>query len=525
MKCGLLLSCALLVFSGIFCQENELDQEGGYEVATSDSDAPFGKGREEDNLEPLTSDGKFLLRTTRIDYQNYFGILKSDKKEVYPMVFTRYKKYSNGNFLFSSLTYNVILSPEMKLLNEWYGECQEICGGKFDLISTSDEQALALLNEEGVDVLPKIELKSTSSGSLRIYTYYGDQGNTSDYFLIRKGNEYDYGNLALVSANSLKALVPNEFKEIKVFGDGILCFKAVSDNDRSADYYDLNGKFIKKFKSVMVVMNNKLLVKNDKDKIGVLNSELKEIIPFEFDSYPSRFNYDGYLVLNKGVDQFVFDNTGTQVFKEGYQSITIIDNSNFLLKKNRKFGLLTILGKEMVPFEYDTMFVRNRALIGKKAGKWTLFDNLGESQVMTNIDEVDFSFYDFSLLKKDGKWAIWKSNRSVLDFKYEQLTRKGSNLIFKSNNKYGILNTRGEIVAAAVYDNIQSGPSSFLVVQVGQKKGVILYNQYEGPLKTIVPVNYDVITISYNRDGDGYEVTYLNWSEGVAHKKNVTSDY
>ena len=214
------------------------------------------------------------------------------------------------------------------------------------------------------------------------------------------------------------------------------------------------------------------------------------------------------------------------------------------VKKNGKYGVINLDGKEILPCEYDEI----TALEGIKStvkivkdGKYGIADNTGKVLLGTQYAEVTNLGQDnkagFIVKGEDGKYGIVDySNTQVLEAKYDEIYKIHGNdfyvvkqdgkqvlikkdgtvtlsegfdeitailknvengVIYKSSNQYGIMKTTGEVTIEASYEELKETKSGIFIAKKDGKYGVI-------DLENNPKVEFKYQTMSYNEKADLY---------------------
>lgn len=298
---------------------------------------------------------------------------------------------------------------------------------------------------------------------------------------------FDTYQNAIVKRNDKYGMIkPNGEAKIPIEYDFIEYFDS---NHNSSEYYNAKkGKIytifnrnLKKIgESFEPVYNDfssdtpTLIFKNLKNKYGMINSEGQILIPFDFDEMfeiegtefyrVSKDNKFGVIdekgklripILYKGIyslydkfddedllkkSLFVADNKviniDNQIVIDGYSSITPIFNNHnyFIVSKNKKFGIIDVNKKIILPLEYDE--ISNWTEYGPRHSKFIVKN--GETGL---IDHETFKITIPPIYDK---------------FRYL------NGLIFaKKQNKEGIINEEGKILCDFIYDEIYPNLDDF----------------------------------------------------------------
>lgn len=227
------------------------------------------------------------------------------------------------------------------------------------------------------------------------------------------------------------------------------------------------------------------------NKWGVINQDGEEVIQ------PS---YQEMIVIpDKTKDVFICtynvnEETGTYQTKAinskneevltGYDQIEALDNmdkdnnvwyeKNVLkVEKNGKFGLIDLLGKELLPVEYDEITVLDgieNSIIIKKGDNIGLVNDTGSIIVECNYKEIKNlgSTYKDGYITVDdnGKYGVISATkRQILDNKYEEIKQIALKeyYVVKEDGKTKLINSKGESIIEDGFDDIKSATTNGVI--------------------------------------------------------------
>ena len=250
----------------------------------------------------------------------------------------------------------------------------------------------------------------------------------------------------------------------------------------------------------------------------------------------------------------VLNSKNEEIFKE-YEKVEAIQNldensnlwyENNVLKveKDGKYGLINLLGKELLPCEYEQIAtiegVKN-ALKIEKDEKYGVVDGEGkivlktEYADVTNLgedikdgfiiksDEEKYGIVNYSgelvldaiyegiekvygndlyVIDKSNKQVLVKSDGTeVLTSGYDEITDVLKNaengIIIKKNNKYGVIKTTGDKVIDTKYEELKETKSGIFIAKENDKYGII---DIEGNSK----IEFKYKSLIYNESADIY---------------------
>lgn len=291
------------------------------------------------------------------------------------------------------------------------------------------------------------------------------------------------------------------------------------------------------------------------NKWGVINQDGEEVI------IPT---YQEMIVIpNKTKDVFICTynvneetgeyqtkaiNSKNEEILTGYEQIEALENIDendnlwyeekiLKIKKNGKYGLIDLNGKELLPAEYDEITVLEgikNSIVIKKDGKIGLANdngsiivevqykeikNLGETykdgyitineegkygvvsatkkQILENkYDEISQIYLkEYYIVKEEGKTKLIDSKgNTIIENGFNEIKSATSNgVIFIKDNLYGEMSTSGDIIIEAKYQDLKEVKDGIYIAKQNEKYGIIDQIQNEK-----IPFNYTGIT--YNED-------------------------
>ncbi|KOY87738.1 hypothetical protein AD998_17815 [bacterium 336/3] len=290
-------------------------------------------------------------------------------------------------------------------------------------------------------------------------------------------------------------LLPHEYDECPQTVEA-----KVSENTFLGTYITKkNGKYglIDVIKSDRTVLSNILPYEYDKIDYNIRHQEglaekngkkyyfnAKGInVPFEYNSYKKTYfkgEYDTHLIVIKNNNQGILRLSDNKlVIPCEYEQVEIAyyKSDYAYVKKNGKYGIISLENKILVPCEFD--YVKNEYsekgafFIVEKNKKQGLM-SANKYLIPLNYDELGRFYNDPAIpvgVKKGNKWGfVDKQFKQILPFEYEEdaegivsgfemntiLSPKKdfSTAILRKNGKYGIVDSKGKILIPFEYDSI-----------------------------------------------------------------------
>ena len=311
----------------------------------------------------------------------------------------------------------------------------------------------------------------------------------------------------------------------------------------------------------------------EQNKWGVINQEGEErlqpsyqemiVIPDKTkDVFICTYNVNE----ETGAYQTKVINSKNEDILTGYEQIEVLENmdendnvwyeENILrVKKNGKYGLIDLNGKELLPIEYDEITVLDgieNSIIIKKDGKVGLVNDTGSIIIDCNYKEIkklgDTYKDGYITIDEQGKYGVVSAtkkqilenkydeilqislkeyylvkengNQKLIDSKGQTIVEKGfdeiksittNGIIFTKNNLYGEMNTAGEITLETEYQNLKEAKDGIYIAKQNEKYGII---DNVGNIQ--IPYEYEGIT--YN------EKANLFLAEDAEYKTSIIDD-
>ncbi len=193
--------------------------------------------------------------------------------------------------------------------------------------------------------------------------------------------------------------------------------------------------------------------------MGIMDRKGELVVPAECSNITTQNNYAILYYADKKIAVFNLK-TNTIIIKGEFIEVGVLSEEIISAKnKKKKWGFYDKTGKEIIPFEYDS---------------WTYFKN---------IDLLIVS-------QKNNKWLLNTKGEQIIPACYEEIDQLTNNIfVVTKNGKKGIVYACGKQIAPCKYDIIKSYiHEEYLKVEVGDKKGLL---DLEG--NVIIPTVYSEI--------------------------------
>lgn len=264
----------------------------------------------------------------------------------------------------------------------------------------------------------------------------------------------------------------------------------ITEKDGKKGVVDNSGNVIienkyKDISSLTEKYEDGYIVKDDNNKYGVINYNKKQVLECKYDKIENIYG-NGMYVVKSGNEVQVINTEGKVILNKGFDQIISLD-TNILIKKSNKYGVVSNEGEELLKAEYDDLkYLYSGNYIAKKDNKYGVINTLGEVI-------LDFKYEKIQYMNEEGfiEAEIDYSNTELMDtnfnvkctgivseintnYKYVKVRQQEgykyynfkleekqiqeiypANTLFlsKQNGKYGFVNKNGIVVVDYIYDD------------------------------------------------------------------------
>lgn len=270
----------------------------------------------------------------------------------------------------------------------------------------------------------------------------------------------DYTNAA-ISLNKFKKLIGNKHTE---------AIQSVLDLEK-----EINSGVETEEKNYKVIVSKKRM--EEADNIVAItrkhNEEKKAVLLKEKKAREANIPHDAVLMVAKTKDGAYgyIDENGTLVIEPKYDMAYPFKNNKALVSLLGKWIYIDRTGNLIEKLKYSDVFQVSDKLLGfKENGFYGFMDASGQV-----IHKAQFS------------------NVTTTEFQHDKGFVKKEFVVITSQNKHGIMDFEGKIIATPQYDQINSFSDGMAVVKANGLHGCI--NRYG---KLVVPVNYKYMAEEYS---------------------------
>ena len=398
-----------------------------------------------------------------------------------------YKIISNGKSGVIDKSGNIIIEPEyntIKIPNP--KEPIFIC--IYDYNAASGEYKTKVLNEKNEEILTNfenintIDIKEIVSSipyekTVLQYQKDGKYGiiDFSGKSIIKP--QYDEIRNMPYREGELIAKKDDKYGVININGGKLLDFKY--DYITGDSYYSTEKEYT--LDGYIVGVNNG----DGKMQYGYLNSNRNQLLETSFDRVYRMNNVKDdenvYLVTEKDGNIQLYRNDKI-LLDNNYQAINYNEDSKLLIiKKDNKYGVTDLNGKQILNIEYDQIQIPGNYIIAIKNGNSETFDLSGTKQEnlqFTNIMMTNNENYNISIDTNDKYGVISKDGTTIIENKYNYIQYLFANyfIVGGDSGKSGIINDKGEELLPINYEVIQKIDNSD-IIQAMTGNTLELYNK------------------------------------------------
>lgn len=273
------------------------------------------------------------------------------------------------------------------------------------------------------------------------------------------------------------------------------------------------------------VINSKgdIIIEPSYPEMIMIPNKSKPVFVCTYDVNYADGSYKTKVVNEKNEELFTGYESKTTIINYDSNKKIWYDENAIIAKKDGKFGLLNLDGKEILPCEYESIIalkgIKNSILV-KKDGKFGIVNSDGTVIVPAEYISVSALTNDYKngfLIKNlENKFGIIKSDGQIaLECKYDDIKNieDNNNYIVKENGKWKVITADGTVFLEGKVDNAVAMNYGNVIIKNNGKFGIIDFEE-----KNIVPAEYESLTYMYE---DRYAAK-KDGKFGVINSKNET---
>lgn len=261
------------------------------------------------------------------------------------------------------------------------------------------------------------------------------------------------------------------------------------------------------FQHIGVVMGKNFAVKKE-GKWGIMDTLLAEMYPFRLDSITTTHHY--FTVFKGGKWGIIAPDGKTWINYCRYTRIKEDKANTFVVYLGDKCGMIDSSGNTLVPCIYDEVSqINNNFFKIGIAGKYGIVNLAGEIVTPVKFQSIEDYDNEYALLQTNDKSGLfhYASKTLQLPSMFDELNIWTNDLfIIKKDNKYGLINVKGDFIHPMVFDAVTEYPDNKLLAIRKEKMG------------WIDSLGHMFIVCKYDSVGDwyaGYSPAKLNGKWGM----------
>ncbi len=291
-----------------------------------------------------------------------------------------------------------------------------------------------------------------SSGNIVIDPSYQEMiivpNSKSDVFLCTYDVDYDNGEYKTKALNSKNEEIFTDYDQIE----------AISSTDENNNLsYD----------------GNVLRVQKD-GKYGLIDLSGKSLLPCEYDNITSVEGVEGAIKITKDGKVGVADDKGQILIPTEYNNAEGLGTQNsqgFIVQNEEgKYGIVNISNNQILETKYDSVSKIHE-------GDYYVATDSGKQKVIS----------------KDGTETLNGDYDEIIDI----LRNPENGVIYKKQNKYGVMKLDGTVTVNPNYDDLKEAKTGTLIASSNGKYGII---DLSGETK----LDFKYQSLSYNEKADIY---------------------
>ena len=412
---------------------------------------------------------------------------------------------SKGEYVISPTYDDMILIPDeakplficqknVELENETYTSIALNDKSERVFASYDNIEAIQNIDTKGALFFYEDTLKVSRNGKYGLINFSGKEILPCEYDSIETIKYLK--NSLVTSKDGKKGLVDN--------GGDVIISNDYSDIEALTDRYE-----------------NGYIVKDDKNKYGLINYNKKQILECKYDEIKHVAGGNMY-VVKEGDSLNLINEEGEIVLKNRFEDVLSIDNGNLIIKQGEKYGIMSSEGETKVEIVYDGLeYLFDGYYKAYKDEKYGIIDLSDKIMLEFNYNEITYMSEEgfIKAENENGETLLLNTQfqtkckgevieinekhnyiklREEFEYKYYnfQLEEKSAKDIFPANTlytskqdgKYGFVNKNGIIIVECEYeDATEQNEYGYAAIKKNGKWGAI---DYKGNI--VIEPKYDL---------------------------------
>ncbi len=239
-----------------------------------------------------------------------------------------------------------------------------------------------------------------------------------------------------------------------------------------------------------------------------------------------------YIIAAENGKYGLFKNTN-KIIDNQYQSLIYNESNNTITAlKGKKYGVLSIEGEIIVPFEYNQIDISGEYIYATKTDKDTeIFNSNGEKSnidknlAIINVENTDYKIY-IQTIEGKTRYSIYKNNETVTKNQYTYIKYLYDNYFIacNENGRLGIIDDKEKTKIEFYYHSIQQIENTKMIEAIRDKENKVqIYSKDMNMIceleNAIIENNKEYIKV-YNKN----EIKYISKEEKEVDNKEVFSN-
>lgn len=278
------------------------------------------------------------------------------------------------------------------------------------------------------------------------------------------------GENVIEPTNGEMIVIPNPKKEVFIcvyevnYSDGTYKSKAVNSKNEQL-YTSYNSvEALSNYDQNNNIWYEDNVLKVEKDgKYGLINLDGNEILACQYDKIETIKGAKNSILVQKDNSYGLVNTSGNIIIDANYAEISALttDYTNGYIVKNAdgKFGIMGINKEQILDFKYSDIkhVFGNDMYIVKEDDTWKIVNKAGDKNIEINYSDIKSIDGENLVVVNNGKYGISGIDKTEkVKSEYQNIQYAFSDYyIAKKDNKYGIINSNGEILVQFEYDSLK----------------------------------------------------------------------
>jgi hypothetical protein len=189
---------------------------------------------------------------------------------------------------------------------------------------------------------------------------------------------------------------------------------------------------------------------------ALIDNKGKVKIPFEYASIQEAG--DNSVILLKDNKYELFSTSGKALSKTSFNNLEKLD-SNRILAKSGQWGIIDDLGKEIIPFEYDSIYQKSTQLLAlSKQGRTAIMNREFKMILPYTFGYIGRMIGDFFVAQNGTYYGFYhQSGKEIFPWVYHEIyyNENQSILLLKKDTKWALADTSGKLFSSFIFDEIR----------------------------------------------------------------------